>query len=646
MSAVIPSVERIPFGEPVRVPTSFTRSDAIRFLQLAYAPLPCPVMLLSPDIDPPGPIVLAMNAMAEERWPGVDLPCVAQPLSYSFPSHIIPAIALAQFEDVVVRQYFGKGTWIVQAPCGSLRSVVIHMVPVIAGSETLAIAVSFQSCPPIDPSLQIERLTAVTQLSQEAALILQPDATICFASDSAERILGYSVQELVGRSLTTFLDPDDQALLCDRLSRLDDRPSSPWEFTFSRQTGPQIQIEAVGKNLSDHPAIGGLLVQIRDVTEKRLLEDRFRHSQKMEALGQLAGGIAHDFNNLLTVILGNLSLVRLSENDPNQTLIQAVAHAAIRAGSLTQKLLGFSRKRSIQFEEIDLDSLYSDLISVLRRTIDPRIQMKMYVDSEARTVWGDVGALQQVLMNLCLNSRDAMPHGGVLTLSAQRRMVLPGETPHPECKSGEYILLSVTDTGIGIPSSIRDRIFEPFFTTKEAGKGTGLGLPMVYSTIRQHRGWIEVHSTEHVETRFDLYLPWTNCWEESRPIGPDTMIMDSHLPEHATVLVVDDEESVRTVSATILQMNGYKVHMAADAESALQSYESAEGQIDAVVLDLNLSGRSGSEVISLLRSRKPDLRFLLISGSEPDPSLLSEGIHFLPKPYTVQNLLEGLRRLT
>jgi two-component system cell cycle sensor histidine kinase/response regulator CckA len=398
---------------------------------------------------------------------------------------------------------------------------------------------------------------------------------------------------------------------------------------------------AAGKTL-------GLIGISRDITERRRLEDQLRQSQKMEAIGQLAGGVAHDFNNLLTAVLGNISLLTASlpAGDPNRELLRDTETAAVRASDLTKQLLGFSRRTALRLEATNLNASVLEAVRILRRTFDPRITVEVKSLAELWTAWADPSQLIQVLINLCINARDAMPTGGRLTLETEN-VILDSDLAqlHVEARPGEFVRLRVSDTGHGIPDDIRQRIFEPFFTTKHPGQGTGLGLAMVFGIVKQHQGWIDCYSEVNRGTRFDLYLP---RFQEG-----NTVVAPQPAPAAVngggggeTILLVDDEAMIRNLGKTILQRYGYEVLLAEDGPQALEIYQQERHRIDLVILDLTMPRLSGHDTLRQMRQTDPAVPVLFASGYSADHLADSERqgvLGFINKPYRPQELASTVR---
>ena len=366
--------------------------------------------------------------------------------------------------------------------------------------------------------------------------------------------------------------------------------------------------------------------------ERRHLAEQLRHAQKMEAIGTLAGGVAHDFNNLLTGILGHASLLRLRHpiGTPTRQTADVIEQAALRAESLTKQLLGFARRGKQQDAAVDAHAVVDEVMSLLRRTVDRRITI--VTDLQAPTPWvqGDPDQVQQVMMNLAVNARDAMPDGGTLTVATA--------VERPPAGGRYCVLLSVEDTGEGIPADIQDRIFEPFFTTKRSERGTGMGLATVYGIVKNHRGELRFESEVGRGTRFDVWLPLA----ESQPTSPVLRVHDEPVRGVGNVLVVDDEALVREVAEALLTELGYAVTSVPDGAAALSAYQRAETPFDLVLLDMTMPVMSGAECFTALLRMDPKARVVLATGHSAEgtaQALLDNGLAgFIQKPYTLAEL--------
>ena len=401
----------------------------------------------------------------------------------------------------------------------------------------------------------------------------------------------------------------------------------------------------------------GFLTIVRDVTDQRQVEDQLRQSQKMEAIGRLAGGIAHDFNNLLTAITGYCDL--LLDEAPNEEMrsyVREIEAAGNRASALTAKLLTLSRREKVTAQTIDINASVRDLQGLLRRLIGEDLELNVELDPEPGFVRVDPGQLDQTILNLAANARDAMPQGGSLTLRTEARQITQGEserTGHPgtaPLAPGPYVCLTVSDTGIGMDARTLQHIYEPFFTTKEAGKGTGLGLATAYATVHRFGGSIEVSSQVGKGSTFNLLLPRAEPEASQKPNPADTKT-----PELAqgseTILLVEDDDTVRHLVNTQLQRQGYRVVTAEDGESAWRQVEEAgEGlQLDLLVSDVVMPGMSGPELAAKLRQNRPDVPILFISGYTGS-FMVQHGFcedtdEILQKPFTAKMLAEKVRDL-
>ncbi|MGA4579548.1 PAS domain S-box protein [Limisphaera sp. VF-2] len=387
---------------------------------------------------------------------------------------------------------------------------------------------------------------------------------------------------------------------------------------------------------------------VGEVTQQIELEDQLRQAQKLEALGRLAGGVAHDFNNILTVIMMNVALLQEEDGLPAevQEAVHQIAQAAERASNLTRQLLAFSRRQKPQLRFLDLNDVVSGLGKMLQRIIGEDITLQLRLQPGGAPLRADPGMLEQVLMNLAVNARDAMPKGGLLEIVVQTVALGTSDlTGNPDRREGEFVRLTVRDTGCGIPAHLLPKIFEPFFTTKEVGKGTGLGLATVHGIVQQHEGWIEVESQEGMGTAFLIYLPRAHA-----TANPNAgAVSSAPVPGgHETILLVEDEDKVRAMARTVLQARGYTVLEATDARAALVLWESLGNKVDLVLSDMIMpGGLTGAELVERLRRERPGLKALLMSGYPGEVATyekhLRPGDRILPKPFGPMTLARAVR---
>jgi two-component system cell cycle sensor histidine kinase/response regulator CckA len=461
-----------------------------------------------------------------------------------------------------------------------------------------------------------------------------------FASDfglaTPEAIVG-----LTDLDLHETVDEAESYRESDRKVIATGEPLWNFELVKTRPDGVKLSLMASKVPLRDTTgAVVGVLGVYQDVTERKRLEEQLRQSQKMEAIGRLAGGVAHDFNNLLTIILGNIHLLRqVSPPDVEAiSLIDDIREAADRAAGLVRQLLTFSRRTPAHPEIVDLNQVVSATASLLKRLLGEQVFVNLKLSPEPVRVRADRGQLEQVIMNLAVNARDAMPTGGTLTL-ATRRVDPPSLGEDPIAR------LIVSDTGIGMTDEVKARIFEPFFTTKGPDKGTGLGLATVYGIVEQAGGHIEVDSTPGKGTTFRVDLPWCFAAAPSTVITARETMFRTVPGAGKSVLLVEDEDGVRKLARYALEGQGYTVAEAPDAESALELLK-PDSAFDLLVTDLTMPGMDGRDLAGQVRATRPDMGVVFVSGYVPDGGRLEEvpGAVFLPKPFTPVDLLRAAGR--
>lgn len=394
--------------------------------------------------------------------------------------------------------------------------------------------------------------------------------------------------------------------------------------------------------------IGFALEVIRKETDRKQLEEQFRQAQKMEAIGRLAGGVAHDFNNILTVIKGHTSLLEATSGLPAeiQDSVREISLAATRASELTSQLLAYGRQQVVQPKNTDFNQVVSETNRLLHRVIGEQISLTERLQANLPFIKADPNILQQILINLAVNARDAMPQGGKLTIQTELRQIEPDFlSKHPEATSGQFVALIVTDTGSGISPEHMPHIFDPFFTTKEVGKGSGLGLASVYGMVKQHQGWITVESEVGLGTTFVLYFPISQLQPQN--LGSHDVPM-TRAPADMTLLIVEDETPVRKLTRMALERCGYQVLDAADGFSALEIWREQRDRITLVITDMVMpGGMSGMDLAAKLREEKPTVKVLFTSGYSREifgqDLMLKEGMNFLPKPFRLVDLIAMVR---
>jgi PAS domain S-box-containing protein len=492
-----------------------------------------------------------------------------------------------------------------------------------------------------------ERFRALVENSSDALLLIDPEGRVQYVTPSSQRSFGYAPEDMTGRSVFDFLHPDDRDMVAARMADTLGAPggSLTAEVRFQHADGSTRIMEGIAVNRLDDPSVRAIVVNARDVTERRRLEDQLRQAQKLEAVGQLAGGVAHDFNNLLTAILGysNLILDDVAADHPLRHDLEEIRSAGERAASVTRQLLAFSRRQMLQPQIVDINGLIRQLEKLLRGLVSAQIEVVPRLAPDLVPVKADPGSIEQMLVSLAVNARDAMPHGGRLTIETANVTLSPAESeaigPMPP---GRYVMLAIGDTGEGMDADTRARIFEPFFTTKEQGRGSGLGLATVYGMIKQNGGYIWVESEPGQGTTFKLYLP------------PAESVMISRSPNRPgdlekkqgweTVLLVEDEDAVRSLARAVLRRHGYTVLEARHGVDALRLAERHRDDIHLLLTDVVMPHMKGPELAERLASVRPKMKVLYMSGYV-DRSAMPDftSVSFLPKPFTPETLARKVR---
>ncbi|MEZ5098973.1 MAG: PAS domain S-box protein [Thermoleophilia bacterium] len=498
-----------------------------------------------------------------------------------------------------------------------------------------------------------ERFRALIEHSTEVITVLDVNGTILLESNAMELTFGHARGSLLDTPAFELIHPDDVERVAEVFAEaiLDPERVQQVECRLRHGDGSYRDVEIVGRNMLEHPAVRGVVINARDVTERReaerALEERdeqLRQSQKMEAVGRLAGGVAHDFNNLLTVISGNVDLVLedIDEDDPIREDLDEVQAAAARAAELTRQLLAFSRKSMLQPRLLDLNLVVAELDRMLRRLIGEDVRLSTILGDELGTIRVDPSQIEQIVLNLAVNARDAMPQGGHLTIET-RNVELDDAyaSGHLGVTPGQYVLLAVSDTGLGMDAETLRHIFEPFFTTKAPGAGTGLGLATVHGIVEQSGGHVWVYSEPGRGTSFKLYFPRTD--EPARERAPAEPGHGAQVGE--TVLVVEDEAPVRRLIVRLLAQEGYAVIEAANGQEALALLE--RDGVDLLLTDVVMPGGGGSALAESLRSSHPAVRVLFMSGYTDDAvvrhGILDPSMPFIEKPFTPNALLRRVR---
>jgi len=503
-----------------------------------------------------------------------------------------------------------------------------------------------------------EQYRLIAENTKDLICTLDLQGNFHYVSPSFKEVLGYSSEELRGLNAFSLIHPDDRETTMKIYQQaLINKEAGNAEFRYRHKNGNWRVFESVGNWIfNGNGAPPKSVLVSRDITERKQAEEKMAalqvqlgQSQKMEAIGRLGGGIAHDFNNILAVIQGysDLCLFRIPKEDPLREDIQAITNAVKRAANLISQLLAFSRRQTMKLEVIDLNPLLQNLEKMLRRVIGEDVELVTTLPDDLGRVKADPGQIEQILLNLAVNARDAMPSGGKLTIeTANVTLKETGRQNHMGLTPGHYVMISIMDTGLGMTQEVKDRIFEPFFTTKEIGKGTGLGLSMVYGIVKQSGGHIGVDSEPGKGTTFRIYLPLVDepvVEVDEKEIGGPPL-------GNETILVVEDEEEVRKLVARSLKKQGYKVLEASQGKEVFSLCEEQGGPIHLMVTDVVMPEMTGVELAKHIKLVYPEMKVLYMSGYNSDRVAidcenLEKGIEFIQKPFTVYRLARKVREV-
>jgi len=496
-----------------------------------------------------------------------------------------------------------------------------------------------------------ELFRLISENAEDMIAVVDAEGHRLYNSPSYERLLGYGPEELQQSSPFEQVHPDDRKQVEESVKEArNSGTATRIEYRMRHKDGSWRVFESTASAVLDSQGkVDKLVIVNRDATVRRRLEEQFRQGQKMEAVGRLSGGIAHDFNNLLGVIIGYCEVLeeKIEVTHELRGCVEEILRAGRRAATLTRQLLAFSRQQVLEPKVLDLNAVIQDTEKMLRRLIREDVELNTELETGLDRVKADQGQVEQVILNLAVNARDAMPDGGKLTIKTENILMDEAQVRRYSYpfKPGRYVLLTVSDTGMGMDSATQAHIFEPFFTTKEKGKGTGLGLATVYGVIKQSDGYIELHSELNVGTTFKIFLPQVDGpIEEEKAPGMSTPLSQ----QHETVLLVEDEDSLRTLARSVLEKLGYTVIEATNGTDACSKSEQRQGTIHLLLTDVVMPGMNGRALAEKLAGQRPQLRVLYMSGYTGQAvghGVLAPGSHFLPKPFTRESLGRKVREV-
>jgi PAS domain S-box-containing protein len=495
------------------------------------------------------------------------------------------------------------------------------------------------------------RLAALVECSDDAILSETPQGLVSSWNPGAERLFGYTAREAIGRPVVELFPPERQEEIAAASRRVQGGVRvAPFETLVRRKDDGCLDALVSMSPIRDRERrLPGAALIVQDISAAKRLEAQYQHAQKMEAVGKLAGGVAHDFNNLLTVILGYAELLLFSPHldEQNRRLVAEINKSGQHAASLTRQLLTFSRKQVVSPRLLDLNVVIGGVKQMLQRLLGEDVYLTQVLDPDLRLIKADPGQLEQILLNLAVNARDAMPQGGKLTIETTN--VYLDETyvrTHADVEPGRYVMLAVSDTGCGMDEATQARLFEPFFTTKEIGKGTGLGLSTVYGIVKQCGGHIWVYSELGRGSTFKVYLPWAEGKTPSAKSG-EMLLRAPRGTE--TVLLVEDEDAVRALARKALETSGYTVLEASRGEEAIRLCQDRPAPIHLLVTDVVMPGMSGRSVAEQAATIHPEMKVLYLSGYTDDAvvrhGVLEAELAFVQKPFTPSLLARKVREV-
>ena len=498
-----------------------------------------------------------------------------------------------------------------------------------------------------------ERYRRMIENTSEGVWMYDGSGVTMFVNPRMATLLGYTVDEMIGQPIFAFMDDSMLAEAHSRLARRRSGLEERGQFRLRRRDGSKLWLSLHANPMFD--ALGQFessLALATDITEQLEAEtafekskDHLRQAQKMEAIGSLAGGVAHDFNNLLSVILSYTDLILddLGPGDPLRVDLAEIHQAGVRASVLTRQLLAFSRQQVLAPAVIELNDVVKGVEKMMARLVGEDIQLSWSTSAEPAKIHADPGQIEQVIMNLVINARDAMPNGGHVTIETAHVVVHENDSEHADVLPGRYVTLTVSDTGVGMDAATRDRVFEPFFTTKDKTRGTGLGLSTVYGIVKQSGGHVWVRSELGKGTTFEVYLPRTD--RALLVSQPPVASMDASIEGTETILVVEDEEQVRVILKSILRKRGYRILEAQNGGEAFLICEQYAGEIQLLLTDVVMPRMSGRQLAERLIGIRPDLKVLFVSGYTDNAMQygIDAGVEFLQKPILPGPLLRKVR---